>query len=114
MPGVDGQRQTPAERLAAKKVADARRIRRSAAKAAKPKPTRDPMVVRCGTCGGMTRRITLDSNLFAAHKQPRGRWCEAGAAPTASDRTSRPSKRGKVKRSVWAASGGLPTLGKSR
>jgi hypothetical protein len=117
MGGVNRQRQTPEQRLAAKRTVDARRARRAAAKDAKPpKPLRDPLAVRCGTCGGPTTRTAVGAGTFAAHKQPQGgRWCEAGATPSAEDRATGPkTKSTKVKRSVWATGGGLPTLGKNR
>ncbi|MCT1476508.1 hypothetical protein [Microbacterium sp. p3-SID336] len=60
--------------------------------------------VECPRCHALVLPSKMSPTGLVAHTRPSGRWCKGGAEPS--------GKQGKVKRSVWPVSGGLPGLGR--
>lgn len=60
--------------------------------------------VECPRCQALVIPSRKSPTGLVAHTRPSGRWCKGGAEPS--------GKQGKVKRSVWPVSGGLPGLGR--
>ncbi|WP_449281242.1 hypothetical protein [Leucobacter sp.] len=72
----------------------------------KKKPSLPQNYVECPNCKQKVRELE-DGRLLAHQWASNGRWCKAGSRPT--DRKKK--QAAKKRRSVWASSGGLPTLG---
>lgn len=83
---------------------------RPAPAAPTPEPS-EPVKVSCHSCFVVTTRV--GSGKYAAHQRPTGGWCPAGRPPTAEER-AKGKPRAKGRGSVWAASAGLPGLGRGR
>jgi hypothetical protein len=76
------------------------------AEAKLPKPPA-PRVV-CPVCKeSLKSGAKTLTGIPAHHKASTSRWCSGGREPNA-------KQRGKIHRSVWSVSGGLPTLGRRR
>lgn len=66
--------------------------------------------VPCEVCGLKMSSTIVTGTRIGAHQNPQtNRWCRGGVQPTDAQRT-----KAKTRRSVWAVSGGLPTLGRGR
>jgi hypothetical protein len=68
--------------------------------------------VQCAKCDGRGQLVEGTSKLHAHLRSDSIRWCSGGVPPT--DEQRKKAAKGKKKRSVWATSGGLPTLGQRR
>lgn len=106
---------------------EAQRIRQaSASRQSKDEKQRRRLVhvantVRCPKCGHRASRLSAEPGVIGEHKSTERSWCSNGAKPTALQRAAereqraamlRNRKPSKSRRSVWAFSGGLPSLGR--
>jgi len=77
-----------------------------------PAPRVPKLQVKCPRCG-VTVTVRGEGEPLPAHQRPSRLWCAEGVPPTEYQRAKARAK-GRGKRSVWAVSGGLPTLGQGR
>lgn len=70
---------------------------------------RNPLV-QCPKCDSKVKQTAAPGKLNPHLRSDSNRWCSGGIKPTAAERKA--ALKGKPKRSVWSASGGLPTLGR--
>jgi len=109
------EREARLERRRAAKLASAERMqsqteraaeKRAKAEAARQEQKRKTLAsrVECPRCQALVMPSGKSPTGLVAHTRPSGRWCAGGDEPT--------GKQGKIKRSVWPVSGGLPGLGR--
>jgi hypothetical protein len=114
--GGKTSRATVEKRAAAKaeKAAAAAELQANlvAAKAAKAKQQLENPRVLCAKCESKVHLVDGSTMLYAHLRSDSNRWCSGGVAPTDAERKK--ELKGKRKKSVWAVSGGLPTLGRRR